>query len=138
MGPKDSQQSGTGFCPKQGRKENVIHRTDIYSNARTVEHDGEYHYLFLPVTICLSYIYIPPLRIPLLISHFLSILLSFTSLSFLPLLHRHLPHFLPFQYPVPTFISFSFFSRIPVASLSYFHHIFTHLPVSQHRCIWVS
>jgi hypothetical protein len=56
-----------------------------------------------------------------------------TSLSFTGIM----PPTLPLRYTFPTFISSSVFSRNPVASLSYFCYIVTHLPVSQHRYIWV-
>jgi hypothetical protein len=39
----------------------------------------------------------------------------------------------PLHYPVLTLI---YISRIPVASLSFVHHIVSHLPISKHQCIW--
>lgn len=80
--------STTLFLSLAKADKNVTWRTDIYSNTRSFERYGKYN---LSPTSSLLSVYLPPFPDHSCTdSHPLSDLSSFTSLSFLPLLHRHL------------------------------------------------
>lgn len=98
MGPKNSSTARYWFLFWARTEKNVIQRPDIYSNARTVNHDGQHRYL-VPLT---------PYAVVIFIS-FPSLLMCWFPMSYLlssPFLsYLSCTPFLPFHYPVPNFIS---------------------------------